>query len=119
MLFRSTPNIVLRTPVEVQAFEGGKRLEQVVLQTAAGQEKLAVAAVFLAVGKVPANQLLASHLLPEELDEVGYINSAEDCLTSIPGVFVAGDCRCKPLRQLVTAAADGAVAASQAIAYLH
>ena len=116
---QQTPNIVLRTPVQVQAFEGGKRLEQVVLQTAAGKEKLAVAAVFLAVGKVPANQLLASHLLPEELDEVGYINSAEDCLTSIPGVFVAGDCRYKPLRQLVTAAADGAVAASQAIAYLH
>lgn len=114
-----TPNIVTRTSVQVQAFEGGKRLEQLVLQTAGGQERLAVSAAFLAVGKVPANQLLASQLLPEELDEAGYIMSGEDCFTSIPGVFAAGDCRRKPLRQLVTAAADGAVAASQAIAYLH
>ncbi len=116
---QQTPNIVLRTPVQVLAFEGGKRLERVILQTAGGQEELSVSAAFLAVGKVPSNQLLANQLLPEELDEAGYVTAGEDCLTSLPGVFVAGDCRRKPLRQLVTAAADGAVAASQAIAYLH
>ena len=47
-----------------------------------------------------------------------HIIAGEDCVTSCPGVFVAGDCRTKPLRQLVTAAADGAVAGNAAVQYL-
>ena len=54
-----------------------------------------------------------------ELDAGGYIKAAENCVTSCPGVFVAGDCRTKDIRQLVTAAADGAVAAEEAIKYLN
>ncbi len=111
-----TPKIVLHCPALVCEMDGGKRLESVVLQTERGSQTLPVAAVFLAIGKLPANQLVADSLA---LDEAGYVLAGEDCLTALPGVFVAGDCRTKPLRQLVTAAADGAVAASQAIAYLH
>ncbi|MBQ5503919.1 MAG: FAD-dependent oxidoreductase, partial [Oscillospiraceae bacterium] len=53
-----------------------------------------------------------------ELDSAGYIVTDEECRTSVPGVFAAGDVRAKSLRQLVTAASDGALAASQAASYL-
>lgn len=71
---------------------------------------LEVDGVFVAVGKKPATEKFAELV---ELDENGYIVAGEDCITSCPGVFVAGDCRTKTVRQLVTAAADGAVAASK------
>lgn len=70
---------------------------------------------FLAVGLVPENDSF-SHLA--DLDEFGYFSAAEDCLTLTPGVFVAGDCRKKSVRQVTTAAADGAVAAVAAGKYL-
>ena len=53
-----------------------------------------------------------------QLDAAGYIVTDEACRTSVPGVFAAGDVRAKSLRQLVTAASDGAIAASQAASYL-
>lgn len=71
---------------------------------------LEVDGVFVAVGKKPATEKFAELV---KLDENGYIVAGEDCITSCPGVFVAGDCRTKSVRQLVTAAADGAVAASK------
>lgn len=71
--------------------------------------------VFVAVGKSPMTEKFAELV---ELDAGGYIKAAENCATSCPGVFVAGDCRTKDIRQLVTAAADGAVAADAAVHYL-
>ncbi len=73
------------------------------------------AAVFIAIGYEPDNRLFSP---PIALDQAGYIQAGEDCRTNIEGVFAAGDCRTKPLRQIVTATADGAVAAFQAGAYL-
>lgn len=73
------------------------------------------AAVFVAIGRVP-NTKAAEGLV--KIDENGYIVAGEDCKTSCPGVFVAGDCRTKAVRQLVTAAADGAIAATEAVHYL-
>ena len=72
-------------------------------------------AVFVAIGRVPHTEV-AKGLV--ELDGDGYIVAGENCETSCPGVFVAGDCRTKSLRQLVTAASDGAVAANAAVHYL-
>lgn len=72
--------------------------------------------VFVAVGKSPMTEKFAELV---ELDAGGYIKAAENCVTSCPGVFVAGDCRTKDIRQLVTAAADGAVAADAAVHYLR
>ena len=72
-------------------------------------------AVFVAIGRIP-NTALFEGLV--EIDADGYIVADENCLTSAPGVFVAGDCRTKALRQLVTAASDGAVSATEAIKYL-
>lgn len=76
---------------------------------------LAVNGVFVAVGTRPRTELL-NDVLP--LDKGGYVEADETCVTPLPGVFVAGDIRKKTLRQLVTAAADGANAANAAIHYL-
>lgn len=74
-----------------------------------------VEAVFVAIGREPATEVFKDLV---NLDENGYIVAGEDCKTSCEGVFVAGDCRTKSVRQLVTAAGDGAVAAGEALKYL-
>ena len=68
--------------------------------------------LFVAVGRIPENRNFADVV---ELDPAGYVVAGEDCRTGAPGVFVAGDNRAKVLRQLVTATADGAVAATAAV----
>ena len=68
---------------------------------------------FLAVGLSPENEAFAEHAA---LNQWGYFDSAEDCRTRTEGLFVAGDCRSKRIRQVVTAAGDGAVAAMAAMA---
>lgn len=73
------------------------------------------AAVFVAVGLIPDNGAFGEML---ELDEYGYFKAGEDCKTNLDGVFAAGDTRQKRLRQIVTAAADGAVAAVSAAEYI-
>ncbi|MBR0479982.1 FAD-dependent oxidoreductase [Candidatus Saccharibacteria bacterium] len=70
------------------------------------------AAVFVAIGRVPETQFLEGFV---ELDKEGYIVAGEDCRTSRERVFAAGDCRTKKVRQLVTAAADGAAAVNEII----
>ena len=76
---------------------------------------LPIDAVFVAIGQVPENEPFAELC---DLDERGYLASGEDCLTRTPGVFAAGDCRQKAIRQVTTATGDGAVAAIAACKYL-
>lgn len=71
--------------------------------------------LFVAVGTVPQSELINTQVA---LDAQGYVIASEDTCTSVPGVFAAGDLRTKPLRQVVTAAGDGAVAATAAAAYI-
>ncbi|MDO5119487.1 MAG: thioredoxin-disulfide reductase [Coriobacteriales bacterium] len=71
--------------------------------------------VFVFVGRVPASELLGELV---ELDKQGYVITKDDMSTETPGLFAAGDVRQKPLRQIVTAAADGAIAATSVSAYL-
>lgn len=71
--------------------------------------------VFVAIGQVPENEAFADMA---DLNERGYIDAGEDCLTKTEGVFVAGDCRSKSIRQITTATADGAVAALAACRYI-
>lgn len=73
------------------------------------------AAVFVAIGRVPNTRFLGDLV---DLNSEGYVVAGEDCKTSLAGVFVAGDCRTKSVRQLVTAAGDGAIAAQRVIDYL-
>ncbi|MBO5954036.1 MAG: thioredoxin-disulfide reductase [Oscillospiraceae bacterium] len=71
--------------------------------------------VFVSVGRKPATELVDGQLL---LDEAGYVLAGESTLTNIPGVFAVGDVRTKPLRQIVTAVADGAMAVHHIEEYL-
>lgn len=76
--------------------------------------RIDVSGVFIAVGQIPQNEIFADVV---KLDASGFILASEDCMTSHPGIFAAGDCRTKEVRQLTTAAADGAVAALAACRY--
>ena len=77
--------------------------------------EIAVDGAFLAVGLQPENEPFAGFA---KLNAWGYFDSAEDCLTDTEGLFVAGDCRSKRIRQVTTAAGDGAIAAMAACMYL-
>ena len=75
-----------------------------------------VACLFIAVGQTPGNGAFENIV---NLDEKGYIEAGENCLTNVKGIFVAGDTRSKVVRQLTTACADGAVAALAAVNYIR
>ena len=74
-----------------------------------------VAGLFIAVGQEPDNYDFEEGV---ELDDKGYVIAGEDCKTESKGIFTAGDCRTKHVRQLTTAASDGAVAAIGACEYI-
>ena len=76
---------------------------------------LEVEGLFVAIGQEPENHGFENVVA---LDPLGYISAGEDCTTGTPGVFTAGDCRTKAVRQLTTAASDGAVAALAACSYI-
>jgi len=71
--------------------------------------------LFISIGRKPATELVLNQLA---LDEAGYVIAGEDTKTSLPGIYAVGDVRSKPLRQIVTAVADGAVAVHAAEEYL-
>lgn len=102
-------------PVEI---EGTDRVEGFKVKNLKDDsvKTLDVSGVFAAVGQVPSNDIFKGLV---ELDSAGYVVAGEDCLTSTQGIFVAGDCRTKEVRQLVTAAADGAVAGIAAAKYVR
>ena len=110
-----TGNIVPLMEHRVLSIRGDERVESVEVAGPEGVRELPVAGVFAAVGLIPDNSPFSP---PLELDEHGYVRSGEDCRTNVPGVFAAGDTRAKVLRQLVTAAADGASVAREAGEYL-
>ena len=88
-----------------------------VKNTATGEEsELTLDGVFVAIGQMPDNKPFQDVC---DLDAGGFITSDEACLTKTPGVFVAGDCRTKGVRQIATAIGDGATAALAACRYLN
>ncbi len=101
----------------VTKLNGAERLTSIEV-TNKKQEKriLEVAALFVAIGQIPVNEIMKDII---DLDTNGYIISDERGITSQKGIFAAGDCRVKELRQLTTAAADGANAATSAYEYLQ
>ena len=112
---KKLPNVELRTNRVVHRLLGDARLEGLELEGPEGLETMPVDGLFIAVGQQPANEPFKELV---ELDEGGYIVAGEDCLAATPGVYAAGDCRAKPIRQLVTAAGDGATAGLAASAYI-
>ena len=110
-------NVVFILDSEVTAINGSERLESLGIRNkVSGEEQtLDVDAVFIAIGHVPDNKAFASLV---ELDAYGYIKTDENCATSCPGIYAAGDGRVKKVRQLTTAAADGTEAALAACDYI-
>ena len=88
----------------------------IVCDKAGNTQQLDIDGLFIAVGRIPENRSFENVIA---LDDDGYAKAGEDCITAAKGVFVAGDNRVKEVRQLVTATADGAVAATNAVKYIN
>ena len=100
----------------VSKLNGNDHLESIEVRDKEGNTRqLDVAALFVAIGQIPLNEAFKNIV---DLDESGYIKADELGYTNHPGIFAAGDCRVKSLRQLATAASDGANAATSAYHYL-
>ena len=100
----------------VKSVVGDTTLKGIVIADASdNQKQLDIDGMFVAIGLIPQNEPFANVV---NLDERGYVASDENCLTNADGIFVAGDCRTKKIRQVATAAADGAIAALAACDYL-
>ncbi|MBQ3587295.1 MAG: thioredoxin-disulfide reductase [Oscillospiraceae bacterium] len=112
----SNPKIEILYDTIPLAIEGTGAVERLVVKNVKTEEEktLYTSAVFVAVGLIPQNDMFEGKV---KMDS-GYIAAGESCETDVPGVFVAGDTRTKTLRQLVTATADGAVAATAAANYI-
>ena len=110
-------NLEFRWNSEVASFLHGDRVEGVVLRNkvTGESENIPCDGVFVSIGRTPATELFANQL---ELDEAGYIVAGESTETNLPGVYAVGDVRTKAVRQIVTATADGAVAAHEIEEYL-
>jgi len=112
---KARENVELVMNARVTVLLGENELSGLMLEQDGKQRELTVTGLFVAVGHQPDNGVFAGLM---DLDGAGYADAGEDCLTRSAGVFAAGDCRRKDVRQLTTAVADGAVAALQACRYL-
>ncbi|MHB8071020.1 MAG: NAD(P)/FAD-dependent oxidoreductase [Candidatus Cryosericum sp.] len=114
---RALPNVEFVPGASPAGVEGEGKVERLRLRLANGGETvLEVAGVFVAMEFVPTGELLKDLV---ETDTQGYIVAPETTESSIPGLFIAGDVRRKPLKQIVTAVADGAMAAQKAGVYVR
>lgn len=109
-------NVEIILGVTVDSFVGDNELEGIVIKNSAGEtRKLELDGLFVAIGLIPQNEAFKNVV---KLDGRGYAEVDESCETETKGIFVAGDCRTKKIRQVTTAAADGAIAALSACDYV-
>ena len=108
--------VIFSTVVSAYETENGKLVGLKLHNDVTGENSaIKVDGAFLAVGLMPENEPFAAL---ENLNDWGYFDTDESCATKTPGLFVAGDCRSKRIRQVVTASADGAIAAMAACHYI-
>ena len=109
-------NVEIILGVTVDSFVGDNELEGIVIKNSAGEtRKLELDGLFVAIGLIPQNEAFKNVV---KLDGRGYAEVDESCEAETNGIFVAGDCRTKKIRQVTTAAADGAIAALAACDYV-
>ena len=116
-LLKRTESVVIRTGTRVREVLGDGRVEGLRIVSGEREEILPCEGLFLAVGSRPQTGFLRS--IPGLLDEDGYLLADETGATAVPGLFAAGDARKKALRQVATAVADGANAATAAAIFLQ
>ena len=110
-------NVEIITGSVVKALKGDSDLTGIVIEKTSDNtvRDIDITGMFIAIGLIPQNENFADLM---ELDSYGYADADESCTTKTEGVFVAGDCRKKKIRQVATAASDGAVAALAACDYI-
>jgi len=115
LMARNNVEIILGTTVE--ALRGDSTLTGITVKKSADgtMTDIELDGMFVAIGLIPQNEIFTGTI---DLDDYGYVNASENCLTNADGIFTAGDCRKKRIRQVATAAADGAVAAMAACDYI-
>ena len=114
---RNLENVKILWDTVLEEIEGKEQVESVRLQNVHTGEIVSLCAdgVFIAVGMIPNTDNFKELV---EISPEGYIQAGEDCITSVPGIYAAGDIRTKKLRQIITAAADGANAVESVQRYL-
>lgn len=114
---KATENIEILFDSRINEIKGDEQVESIAVENIKTGDinNKEVNGVFIAVGMKPVTELFKDVV---ELDEAGYIKAGEDTITSTEGIFVAGDCRTKRLRQVITAASDGANAVTSVTDYL-
>lgn len=111
-------NVELVLDSVVTAINGERFIQGLEVQNKKTEEKreLKIDGLFVAIGQMPENDIFKDIV---KLDKAGYIEAGEDCLTGTDGIFAAGDCRTKKVRQITTAVSDGAIAALAAIEHIN
>lgn len=115
-LVEKKENIEVILSHTVEKVLGEDTFEGIVIKSENGERELRVDGMFVAIGLAPATKPFENVIA---LDKWGYITADESCTTDTDGIFVAGDCRTKAIRQISTAASDGAVAALAAVKYIE
>lgn len=114
---QSTSNVEIIYNTIPSRLLGEEKLSGIEIKNSKNEEKreLSIDGLFIAIGQLPLNDIFGKLIT---LDEDGYVASGESCKTNVSGIFTAGDCRSKKVRQLTTAVSDGAIAALAALEYL-
>ena len=116
-ILKAKNNVEVILGTEVVSFIGETELKGIIVKNSHSGDtrELSLDGLFIAIGLIPQNEIFKEIVA---LDSYGYVVATEDCNTSTPGIFVAGDCRTKHIRQVTTAASDGATAAMAACDYI-
>lgn len=116
-ILKSKENVEIIYSSVITGFTGVSTLDGIVIKNTETDEEKTIPCdgCFVAIGLVPATGFIKDFV---KLNDYGYVDAGECCKTDIEGVFVAGDCRSKEIRQITTATADGATAALAAIRYI-
>lgn len=116
-ILKAKGNIEFILNSTVIQLNGTENVESITVKNKITEEEndIPVSGVFVAIGQMPKNEIFSELI---EIDKKGYIVAAEECKTNVSGIFTAGDCRTKNVRQLATAASDGAIAGLAACQYI-
>ena len=116
LVARKNVELVLNSTIKALESDASGLTGILVVDKDGKERQIPVNGLFVAVGQAPDNEAFRNEV---DLDSKGYISAGEDCSTKTEGIFTAGDCRTKAVRQLATAASDGAVAALAAVNYIN
>lgn len=115
LVARKNVELVLNSTIKALESDASGLTGILVVDKDGKERRIQVDGLFVAIGQAPDNEAFRNEV---DLDSKGYISAGEDCSTKTEGIFTAGDCRTKAVRQLATAASDGAVAALAAVNYI-